>query len=56
LKIEITPFLYLRVLGRMPVTFPSGDMYCFSGRGCAVALHGQALVQGEFQGGLTLAL
>lgn len=56
LKIELTPFLYLRVLGRMPVTFPTGEMYCFSGRGCIVSLHGQALVQGEFQGGLTLAL
>ena len=56
LKVELAPFLYLRVLGRMPITFPSGNVYCISSRGCVVALHGQALVQGEFQGGITLAL
>lgn len=56
LKIELAPFLYLRVLGRLPITFPTGDVYCISSRGCVVALHGQALVQGEFQGGITLAL
>lgn len=54
-KVELLPFLYLRVLGRLPVTFQSSSVYCYTGYGCLVALHGQPLVQGEVQGGVTLA-
>jgi hypothetical protein len=55
IKIELLPSLYLRVLGRMPVTFQSGSVYCYPALGCLVALHGTPLVQGEVHGGVTVA-
>lgn len=54
-KIMLLPMLYARLLARMPLTFQSGSVYCFSGFGCAVTLNGTPLVQGEFQAGVTLA-
>jgi hypothetical protein len=54
-KVRLLPFLYLRLLGRLPVTLQSSSLYCFGGVGCVVAVHGQPLVQGEVQGGVTLA-
>jgi hypothetical protein len=55
LKIELTPNIYLRALGRVPFTFQGGDVYCYTGFGCLVALHSSPLVQGELHGGVTVA-
>jgi hypothetical protein len=54
LRIELLPFLHLRLLGRLPLTFSSGNMYCYSAIGCTVVVSASPFVQGEFQGGLGL--
>lgn len=53
-KFRILPFLHLRLLGRLPITFVDGELYCYTGYGCAVVSHGAALVQGEVQVGVGL--
>lgn len=54
-KFRILSFLHLRVLGRIPFTISSGELYCYSGYGCAVVTNGAPFVQGEVQAGLGLA-
>lgn len=48
-KIMLTPFLDVRLIGRMPVSFISGDAsaLCIGGRGCALHYSGQPLIQGQ---------
>ncbi len=53
-KIRIFDFLHLRLLARLPLTFASGKLYCYTGAGCAFATSGSPFVQGELQGGLGL--
>ncbi|HET7544907.1 MAG TPA: outer membrane beta-barrel protein [Polyangiaceae bacterium] len=57
-KIMLTDFLDLRVIGRMPVSFVSGDAsaLCVSGLGCAFHYSGQPLLQGQALLGLGLHL
>jgi len=49
-KIMLAKFLDVRLIGRMPVSFISGDAsaLCVGGRGCAVHYSGQPLIQGQF--------
>ncbi len=54
LKIRLLDFLHLRLLARLPVTFASGKLYCYTGAGCAFATSGSPFVQGELQAGLGL--
>jgi hypothetical protein len=58
LKIMLTEFLDVRVIGRMPVSFVSGDAsaLCASGYGCAFRYSGQPLVQGQALLGVGLHL
>lgn len=53
-KIRLLDFLHLRVLGRMPITFTSGQVYCYTGAGCVFATKASPFVQGEFHAGLGL--
>jgi|SRR6187551_3089220 len=53
-KIELFPFLHLRALARVPFTFPSGELYCYSSVGCVVIAHNSPLVQADFQAGVGL--
>lgn len=48
-KIMLTDFLDVRVIGRMPVSFVTGDSsaLCLGGLGCAFYYSGQALLQGQ---------
>ncbi len=52
IKFEILPFLHARFLGRVPMTFSGGELYCFTGYGCAAIVGSAPLVQGEVQAGL----
>jgi hypothetical protein len=54
LRFEVVPLLDIRVLGRVPFTFPAAELYCFSGQGCAVISGGNPFVQGEFHAGFGL--
>jgi len=58
LKIMLTEFLDVRVVGRMPISFVSGEAsaFCASGFGCAFHYSGQPLVQGQALLGLALHL
>jgi len=49
LKIMLTDFLDVRLIGRMPLSFMSGDAaaFCVGGLGCAFAYSGQPLLQGQ---------
>lgn len=55
-KFKLADFLDVRVIGRMPVSFISGEAaaLCISGRGCAVHYSGQPLIQGQFLLGVGL--
>jgi hypothetical protein len=53
-KLRILPFLHLRLLGRLPITFVDGELYCYTGYGCAAVSHGVPFVQGEVQVGVGL--
>ena len=57
-KIMLTPFLDVRVIGRMPLSFISGEAaaLCVGGAGCAVRYSGQPLLQGQALLGLGLHL
>jgi hypothetical protein len=54
LRFDFVPILDVRVFSRVPFTFPASDVYCFSGRGCAVVSHAGPFVQGEVHAGLGL--
>lgn len=54
LRFDFIPLLDVRVFSRVPFTFPSSELYCFSGRGCAVVSNGGPFVQGELHAGLGL--
>lgn len=56
-KFEITEWLHLRVLGRLPFTFVSGEseVFCVVPGGCLVLLDGAPLIQGEVYGGVGLS-
>jgi hypothetical protein len=53
-KIRLLDFLHLRLLTRLPVTFTSGQVYCYTGAGCVFATKASPFVQGEVQAGLGL--
>ncbi|MEI9947529.1 MAG: hypothetical protein WDO74_00720 [Pseudomonadota bacterium] len=57
-KIMLTQFLDLRVIGRMPLSFVTGEAaaLCVGGAGCAVRYSGQPLLQGQALLGLGLHL
>jgi len=48
-KIMLADMLDVRLIGRMPVSFISGEAaaLCINGRGCAVHYSGQPLLQGQ---------
>jgi len=48
-KIMLADFLDVRLIGRMPVSFISGEAaaFCVGGAGCAVRYSGQPLLQGQ---------
>jgi hypothetical protein len=48
-KIMLLDFLDVRVIGRMPVSFVSGEAaaFCVGGLGCAFHYSGQPLLQGQ---------
>lgn len=50
LKIMLLDFLDVRVIGRMPVNFVTGEAaaLCVGGAGCLVRYSGQPLLQGQF--------
>lgn len=54
LKLPITSFLHLRLLGRAPVTFMTGstEIYCLTPVGCNVSLTAKPIAQVELLGGL----
>ena len=54
LRFDFLPILDVRVFSRVPFTFPASELYCFSGRGCAVVSHAGPFVQGEVHAGLGL--
>ena len=49
IKLNLAEFLDIRVIGRMPVSFISGEAaaLCVGGHGCAVRYSGQPLIQGQ---------
>jgi hypothetical protein len=49
LKVMLLDFLDVRVIGRMPVNFVTGEAaaLCIGGAGCAVRYSGQPLLQGQ---------
>ena len=53
-KLPVTSFLHLRLLGRAPVTFMTGntEVYCVSPLGCGVSLTAKPIAQIELLGGL----
>lgn len=53
-KFRLLPFLHLRLLGRLPITLVDGELYCYTGYGCAVLSRGAPFVQGEVQIGVGL--
>ncbi|MEI9935752.1 MAG: hypothetical protein WDO69_00875 [Pseudomonadota bacterium] len=57
-KIMLTSFLDLRVIGRMPLSFVTGQAsaLCVSGAGCAVRYSGEPLLQGQALLGIGLHL
>jgi hypothetical protein len=57
-KFKLTPFLDVRLIGRMPVSFVSGEAaaLCVGGVGCAVRYSGDPLLQGQALLGLGLHL
>jgi len=57
-KIMLTDFLDVRVIGRMPLSFISGEAaaLCIGGAGCAVRYSGQPLLQGQALLGVGLHL
>lgn len=54
MKIPVTDFLHLRLLGRLPVTLMTGStqIFCVEPHGCKVSLDGKPIVQFELMGGL----
>lgn len=56
-KFDITEWLHLRLLGRLPFTFVSGEseVFCVVPGGCLVTLDGTPLIQGEVYGGVGLS-
>ncbi len=54
MKIPVTSFLHLRLLGRLPVTLMTGktEIFCIDPEGCKVSLDGKPIVQFELMGGL----
>jgi hypothetical protein len=57
-KFKLTEFLDVRVIGRMPVSFVTGEAaaLCVGGVGCAAFYSGQPLIQGQALLGLGLHL
>ena len=57
-KIMLTQFLDIRVIGRMPLSFISGEAsaFCVGGAGCLVRYSGQPLLQGQALLGVGLHL
>lgn len=53
-KLPITSFLHLRLLGRAPVTFMTGntEVYCITPQGCGVSLVAKPIAQVEVLGGV----
>ena len=49
IKLNLAKFLDVRLIGRMPVSFISGEAaaLCVGGHGCAVRYSGQPLIQGQ---------
>lgn len=58
LKVMLTDFLYVRAIGRMPVSFVSGESssLCATGFGCAFVYSGHPLLQGQLFLGAGLLL
>ena len=54
MKIPVTSFMHVRLLGRLPVTLMTGktEILCIEPHGCGVSLDGKPLVQFELMGGL----
>jgi hypothetical protein len=55
-KIDLTEWLHLRFLGRIPFTFATSEAgaFCLSPVGCVVLVSGGPIVQGEVYAGLGL--
>lgn len=53
-KLDVTEWLHLRLLGRIPFTFATSEAgaFCVSPAGCLVLVSGGPIVQGEVYGGL----
>lgn len=53
-KLPVTSFLHLRLLGRAPVTFMTGntEIYCITPQGCGTSLTAKPIAQIELLGGL----
>jgi hypothetical protein len=58
LKVMLADFLFVRAIGRMPVSFVTGESasLCASGLGCAFVYSGQPLLQGQLLLGAGLLL
>jgi hypothetical protein len=56
LKIEVFPFLHLRLIGRLPVHFVTGDSgaVCVSGAGCGFVYRGDPVISGQALVGIGL--
>lgn len=55
-RVDITEWLHLRLLGRLPMTFVTSEAgaFCVSPVGCVVLVSGGPIVQGEVFGGFGL--
>lgn len=53
LRVDITDWFHLRVLGRIPMTFATSEAgaFCVSPVGCVLLVSGGPIVQGEVYGG-----
>jgi hypothetical protein len=53
-KIEIIHELHIRLSGRMPINFLSGEsqVFCVTGAGCVATLHGDPLIQAQLLAGI----
>jgi hypothetical protein len=52
IKFDLLPQLHLRILGRLPIVFSNGKLYCEDGKGCLELDKFAPIVQGEVQAGI----
>ncbi len=55
LKVDLHKNVHLRVLGRLPIVFSSGSLYCRDDSGCIEQDRFAPIVQGEVQAGIGLS-